>query len=195
MLLDCPKFCITASFDSFRWKIFQKRFEKLDGIQPYVHNGNSLSLVSTELVKQNLGQDRFVVFEDDACPMHKDYISAINNLEINVSWDVLYLGCHLLGGNGKLISSNVLGDIQPYCTHAIVYNKSSYETLLTLKEKHKDKNPHWWDLMICESDLIKIAAFPMLVTQLESIESCDKNLLIHNIMVNSYNVVGKALNK
>lgn len=196
MILSAPKFCI-AEENCLRWQVFQKRFSKLI-VTPIFHNNRDLSTVATQITKDNLDKDCFLILEDDACAVNSDYIESLQEiekqlLEINIHWDILYLGAHLLGGCGEVLTKNIFQKTVPYCTQAVLYRSSSYETLLGLKSKNLNVNPHCWDLMICDSNLVKLVVNPMIITQLDCCLPFDENVNVHRIMENSYEVVRNRL--
>jgi hypothetical protein len=195
MILSSIKYCVTSE-NSLRWEIFQKRFPELI----IYHNGRSYSEVCTDIVANNLDKDCFMIFEDDACAVNLNYLNQIVEIEKQLNdihhWDILYLGSHVLSGNGNFVTHNILENAQLYCTHSVLYKASAYETLLTLTDKFPEIRPHAWDWMVDNSGLVKIAATPMIITQLESENHYASNVKIHNIMNNSHkNVHLRLLNE
>ena len=198
MIISSLKFCVTGA-DSLRFEVFQERFKNLP-ISAHFHFNKDYSTVCTSIVKTNinLNTDCFMIFEDDACPITADYLEQIKQiekqlLEINIHWDVLYLGAHLLGCNGEVLSRNLLHKVQPYCTHAVLYRSSAYQTLMNLKDSYPTVDAHCWDEMVCNSNLVKLVVNPMIITQLDCRFSLQENLFVHDIMDKSYKDVRKKL--
>ncbi len=148
MITDfCDKlFCINLESEKKRWAKACVEFEKI-GIYPVKipaikhkrpHIGCRLSHQFVIEKAKDYGWKSVGIFEDDVIFKNeaiKTFDAAVKQLPDN--WDLFYLGCYF--GTCNKYTDNLLSITSCKLGHAVFFNSSVYDIILTSREKSMDR--------------------------------------------------------
>jgi glycosyl transferase family 25 len=129
-----------------RWDRVQREFA-LVGIKPERFSGIShrkrhvgcrkSHQAIIGMAKEN-GWERVLIFEDDVIFIN-DTVKVFDEAtkQLPAEWDMLYLGC--FKEVAKRYSANLIRLKTAKCGHAVVFNQSIYDLVLSSKEKSMDR--------------------------------------------------------
>ena len=143
----CDKiYCINMDSQKERWVRVQKEFDllgiKAERFKAIEHRKRHIGCRKShqaiiQMAKDN-DWDRVLIFEDDVIfinDMHTVIDEAIKQLP--EEWDLLYFGCHR--EIAKKYSDNLIKLKFCKAGHAVIFNKTIYDLILSSKEKSMDK--------------------------------------------------------
>lgn len=198
-LLEIPKFVITGGVNTIpKVTCFMHKMACLGDIAIYKYDRPLIDMYC-KIIEENYDLPEIIIFEDDACPVtSKSFeeceksIQGLKN-QNNYEWDLLYLGCNLLGNRVNKLSDDIWIPLDgAYTTHAVLYKKSCYDYILSWKERADElrdeyNGGHAIDHWLYVSPLKKMVVNPMHFTQVNVLGEAEWNLNLHLILKDSYN--------